>query len=403
MYNFDEEIPRHGTGSVKWEYMWQGPNLVFGDWAHPKHGDKRTLPLWVADMDFKCPQVILDAIIERAQHGIFGYSIPNDSYFEAFVNWSKTYYEWEIKKEWIKLSPGVVPALNLIVNNFTEPGDQVIAQGPVYYHFMRAAENNGRISLPNNLLYDPETLKYTIDFDDLAEKAADPKTKMLILCNPHNPVGRVWTTDELTRIGEICLANDILVISDEIHSDLIFDGHVFVPFASISEEFAQNSITCMAPSKTFNIAGLKTSNIVIPNEDLRNQYQKAIEKSGMFGGNTLGLAATEAAYTHGRPWLDAVMRYIQDNYTFMCDYIAEHIPQIKVVPCEGTYLVWIDCRGLGLTAEARKKLILEDAKVYLDDGPMFGPEGEAFERFNLACPRHILAQSLERIRDQINK
>ncbi len=401
-FNFDEEISRRGTGSVKWEYMWQGSDLVHGDWADLKHGaENRTLPLWVADMDFRCPQVVLDAIVERANHGIFGYTMESDSYYQALIDWAQTYYEWEVKKEWIKLMPGVVPALNMIVQTYTEPGDNVIVQGPVYYHFMNAADNHGRTPIHNNLKYDVETQRYTMDFADLEAKAADPRTTLAILCSPHNPVGRVWTADELKRLGEICLKNNVLVIADEIHADLIFDGHTFVPYAALSPEFEQNCVVCTAPSKTFNLAGLKTSNIIIPNDQLREKFQASMKRSGMFGGNTFGLVAAEAAYSQGRPWLNAAMRYIQDNYTFMCDYIEQHIPQMKVVPCEGTYLVWVDCRGMGLTAAERKKLILEDAKVYLDDGPMFGPEGDVFERFNLACPRHILAQSLERIKKQL--
>ena len=404
-YNFDEEIQRHGTGSVKWEYMWQGPELVFGDWSHPKHGDQRTLPLWVADMDFRCPQVVIDAIKERADHGIFGYTIPNDSYFEAFIDWSKTHYEWEIKQEWIKIVSGVVPALNMLVKMLTEPGQNVLMQGPVYYHFMNSSENNGRNPISSTLLYDKESGRYTMDFADLAKKAADPNTTMAILCSPHNPVSRVWTADELRQFGDICIANNVTIISDEIHSDLIFDGHTFIPFASLSEEFAQHSITCMAPSKTFNMAGLKTSNVVIPNDDLREQFADSrSRKAGLFaGGSTFGVTATEAAYRGGRPWLNAVMSYVQENYAFMCDYIAQNMPDIKVVPAEGTYLIWLDCSGLGMTSADRKKLILEDAKVYLDDGPMFGPAGDDFERFNIACPRHILAESLERIKAQLDK
>ncbi|MGB4871250.1 MAG: MalY/PatB family protein [Candidatus Promineifilaceae bacterium] len=394
-FNFDAEIDRTGTHSIKWEFLFEGHKLVFGDHAQAKHGRDRLLPLWVADMDFRCPPAVIDALTERVAHGIFGYAMPSDSYYEAVINWMARRYGVVVERDWLVLTPGIVPALNMLVETLIAPGDKVLVQRPVYYPFFAAIENNGGEIVSNTLVL--ENGRYIIDFDDLAAKAADPAVKMAILCSPHNPVGRVWTREELTRFGEICLANDVLVISDEIHCDLIYDGVAFTSFAAINETFAQKSIICTAPSKTFNMAGLKTSNIIIQDKEIRAKLNKTLLRHGLLGGNALGLVATEAAYNHGEAWLAEVMAYIEANYHFMVAYLAEHLPQLEVIRPEGTYLVWVDCRKLGLDAAARRQLLLGEAKVFLDNGEMFGPEGEGFERFNLACPRSILAEALERI------
>ena len=394
-FNFDAEIDRTGTHSIKWEFLFEGHKLVFGDHAQAKHGRDRLLPMWVADMDFRCPPAVIDALTERVAHGIFGYAMPSDSYYEAVINWIARRYGVVVERDWLVLTPGIVPALNMLVETLIAPGDKVLVQRPVYYPFFAAIENNGGEIVSNTLVL--ENGRYTIDFDDLAAKAADPAVKMAILCSPHNPVGRVWTREELTRFGEICLANDVLVISDEIHCDLIYDGVAFTSFAAINETFAQKSIICTAPSKTFNMAGLKTSNIIIQDKEIRAKLNKTLLRHGLLGGNALGLVATEAAYNHGEAWLAEVMAYIEANYHFMVAYLAEHLPQLEVIRPEGTYLVWVDCRKLGLDAAARRQLLLGEAKVFLDNGEMFGPEGEGFERFNLACPRSILAEALERI------
>ncbi|MBK7181006.1 MAG: pyridoxal phosphate-dependent aminotransferase [Chloroflexi bacterium] len=394
-FNFDAEIDRTGTHSIKWEFLFEGHKLVFGDHAQAKHGRDRLLPMWVADMDFRCPPAVIDALTERVAHGIFGYAMPSDSYYEAVINWMARRYGVVVEREWLVLTPGIVPALNMLVETLIAPGDKVLVQRPVYYPFFAAIENNGGEIVSNTLVL--ENGRYTIDFDDLAAKAADPAVKMAILCSPHNPVGRVWTREELTRFGEICLANDVLVISDEIHCDLIYDGVAFTSFAAINETFAQKSIICTAPSKTFNMAGLKTSNIIIQDKEIRAKLNKTLLRHGLLGGNALGLVATAAAYNHGEAWLAEVMAYIEANYHFMVAYLAEHLPQLEVIRPEGTYLVWVDCRKLGLDAAARRQLLLGEAKVFLDNGEMFGPEGEGFERFNLACPRSILAEALERI------
>ncbi len=400
-YDFDREINRKGTNSVKWEFIKHGGSLLFREEPDDSSSGTRLLPMWVADMDFPCPEPVVEALVARAQHRLFGYTSPTDSYFNAIVNWMKRRHGWEIEPEWISTTPGVVPALNMLVKTYTSPGDKVLIQTPVYYPFNKAVENSDGILVTNPLIY--ENGRYSMDFADLEEKTKDPQVKMAILCSPHNPVGRVWTRDELLRFGEICLNNNVLVVSDEIHGDLILEGHVFTPFAGISEAFAQSSITCNAPSKTFNLAGLKTSNIIISDEQLRARFKKTLERTALGGVGAFGVVALEAAYNHGEEWLSQVLDYIMGNYRYLEKYIAEHLPQIKVVPLEGTYLVWLDCRSLGLGKLELEQLMLEEAKVYLDEGYIFGTEGEGFERVNLACPRSVLVEALERIRNVMER
>ncbi|MFA9405883.1 MAG: MalY/PatB family protein [Anaerolineales bacterium] len=399
-YHFDTEFNRQGTHSVKWEFIVQGDQILHGDHAHKKHGPDRTLPMWVADMDFRCPPAVIEALVKRAQHGIFGYTVPTDSYYDAVIGWMKRRYGWDVERDWITLSPGIVPAINMLVQSFISSGDKVLIQRPVYYPFMSAIENNGGEIVSNSLLY--ENGRYTMDFEDLAAKTADPAVKMAILCSPHNPVSRVWTREELIRFGEICIENNVIIISDEIHCDLIFSGQTFTAFASISDTFAQNSIICTAPSKTFNLAGLKTSNIIIPNKGWREKFSAKLLSNGLLGLNSFGVEALTAAYNHGQAWLAEVMAYVEANYQFMAAYIAEHLPQVTITPPEGTYLIWCDFSKLGLSSEARKALLMDQARVYLDEGELFGPEGEGFERFNLACPRSILAEALERIKTAVD-
>lgn len=399
-FGFDEEVDRMGTQCIKWEFIADGDTMVFGDHADPKHGSDRLLPMWVADMDFRCPPAVIEALTARAQQGVFGYSYPCDSYYEAVINWMARRYGRTIERDWIALTPGVVPAINMMVQSFVAPGEKVLVQQPVYYPFFDAIRNNAAEIVSNSLLYDGG--HYRMDFDDLAQKAADPAVKMAILCSPHNPVGRVWTPEELTRFGEICLENDVLVVSDEIHCDLIYEGSTFTSFANINDDFAQKSIVCTAASKTFNLAGLKISNIIIPDGDLRAKLNTAIERNGLFGANAFGLVALEAAYNYGEDWLEEVMAYVEANYHFMAAYLAKYLPQLKIIRPEGTYLVWVDGRDLGLDPAARKTLMMEQARVYLDEGELFGPEGEGFERFNIACPRSILVEALERIKAAVD-
>jgi len=293
----------------------------------------------------------------------------------------------------------VVPALNMLVRTFISPGDKVLIQPPVYYPFYEAIKNNGGEIVTNPLIYGNG--RYQMDFADLEQKAKDSRVKMAILCSPHNPVGRVWTREELVRYGEICIKNNMLVVSDEIHGDLIYKGSVFTPFAKISRDFAQHSISCTAPSKTFNIAGLQTSCIIIPNDDLRPRFERTIHGNGLGLTSVFGTTALQAAYDHGEPWLEQALSYLQANLEYLEAFAAEHIPQIDIVRPEGTYLVWLDCRRLGLDKFELKRLMMEDARVYLDEGFIFGPEGEGFERINIACPRSILAEALDRISNAI--
>ncbi|WML42929.1 MalY/PatB family protein [Neobacillus sp. PS3-40] len=385
-YDFDKEINRINTASEKWDEV---ENLF---------GDKDILPMWVADMDFRVPEPVIDAIKDRAEHGIFGYTARTESYYEAVIDWMKRRHNWIVEKEWICHSPGVVPALSLIVQTFTKPGDKIIIQPPVYYPFTKVIEKHGRKIVANPLEF--KEGRYMMDYEDL-EKKIDPDTKMIILSSPHNPVGRVWNKEELIRLGEICLKHNILIVSDEIHFDLIYKGHSHTPFASISEEFAQNSIICTAPSKTFNLAGMQTSNIIIPNEKIRTTYINILEIFSISMISSFGLVATESAYRYGEDWLEELLHYLQQNLDFLTNYIETNMKELKVIQPEGTYLVWIDCRGLGMDAKVLEKWMQTKAKVALDEGYIFGQEGEGFTRINIACPRSILEEGLKRIEKAI--
>jgi cystathionine beta-lyase len=397
--SFDTEVAREGTNSIKWEFIQGEKDLLHFEHTDRFFGDDRILPMWVADMDFRCPEPVVKALIERAQHGIYGYTAPTAAFYESVVNWMERRHGWKIKAEWICVTPGVVPALNMLVRTFVPSADRVLIQPPVYYPFYMAIENNQAELVTNPLIY--QDGRYRMDFEDLEHKARDPRVKMAILCSPHNPVGRVWTRSELMEFGQICAENDVLVVSDEIHGDLVYDGYSFTPFADLSPEFAQRSMICTAPSKTFNIAGLQTSCIIIPNGDARSRFKKTLLSNGLFGIGCFGVVALQTAYDEGDEWLERVLAYVEGNLEYLESYIADHIPQISVVRPEGTYLVWLDCRGLGLDSTDLSKLMMENARVYLDHGTIFGPEGEGFERINIACPRSILAEALDRIRDAI--
>jgi cystathionine beta-lyase len=401
-YDFDAEVDRKGTDSVKWEFVQHPDNPLRLQHTDRFFGENRALPMWVADMDFRSPEPVIEALVARARHGIFGYTVPNDGFYRSVVNWMSRRHGWEIAPEWICITPGVVPAINMLVRTFLAPSDRVLIQPPVYYPFYSAVENNGGEIITNPLVY--EGGRYQMDFTDLERKAKDPRVKMAILCSPHNPVGRVWNKDELRRFGEICIANDVLVVSDEIHGDLIHRGNVFVPFAQISPDFARHSVTCIAPSKTFNLAGLQISCIVIADDGLRSRFEKTLQSNGLgLVAGTFGITALQAAYDRGEEWLDQLLDYLGGNLKYLETYVAENLPQINVIRPEGTYLVWLDCRRLGLEKLELKRLILEGAGVYLDEGYIFGPEGEGFERMNIACPRPVLAEALDRIRNAITR
>lgn len=383
-YDFDKIVERRNTSCVKWDA-----------------GDKDVLPMWVADMDFEVLPEILEAVKKRAEHGVYGYTLFSDEYYNAVISWVKEKHNWDIKKEWIIYSPGVVTGLNLIVKALNQVGDKVVIQTPVYYPFYRAIENNGFRVLKNPLKF--EDGKYKMDFEDLEKKLKDKRVKTLILCSPHNPVGRVWTKDELKRLGDLCLQNGVTIISDEIHSDIIYKENEHTTFASISKEFENNSIVCMSASKTFNLAGLRTSSLIIPNEVLRRKVINVIDSVGNAEPNAFSECATVAAYNYGKQWLSEMIDYLKGNLNFMKEYINENMPYIKVIEPEGTYLAWLDFRALEMEPNELHEFILKKAKVWFDEGYIFGYEGNGFERINLACPRIILKEALERINKAINQ
>jgi len=390
-FDFDQVIDRTKSNSAKWDKKVLEKGF----------GDPDLLPLWVADMDFKSPQPIIEKLVQTAEYGIYGYSILPPSFFESVLSWFKRRYGWDIDKKWLSQTPGVIPALDVAVNAFCNPGDKVIVQNPVYYPFYRVIENNGCRTLLNPLKLSNN--HFTMDFEDLEKKVKDPRAQMIILCSPHNPIGRVWTKEELKQLGEICIKNEILIVSDEIHCDLIFPGYNHTNFAIINDEFAQNSVTCTSTSKTFNLAGLKISNIVIPNQKLRQTFINTQANLGVGGPNIFAVAAMETAYKHEicEKWLDALLQYLKGNLHFLKAFIKEKLPQIKVIEPEGTYLIWVDFRELGLEPKELEKFMRGKAKVALDEGYIFGQGGEGFERINIACPKSILEEALNRITEAI--
>ena len=366
-YDFDREINRKNTQSAKWGVIQDPDDPSRWHATDDYYGEDRILPLWVADMDFPAPQPVVDALVRRAQHGIYGYTLRTKNYDQAVVDWMQRRHGWTTEPGWIVATPGVVPAINFLVRTFTQPGEKVLIQRPVYYPFFSAIENNGAEIISSSLILKND--RYEMDVDDFEQKAADPTIRLFILCSPHNPVGRVWTREELTRIGEICLKHRVLVVADEIHADLIYKGTTFEPFAAISDEMAANTVVCTAPSKTFNLAGLHTSNIIIPNSKLRRRFQRTLNSCGMSRwANPFGVLACETAYREGEAWLEQVMAYIEDNLSYLEGFIHQHIPGIRVVRPEGTYLVWLDFRKLYLGGKELRQLMYDRAKVYLDEG-----------------------------------
>ena len=345
-------------------------------------------------MDFEAPPAVVEAIRLRAGHGAYGYASTPESFWQAAVDWLARRHRWGVRREWLARSPGVVPALSLCVNAFTSPGDAIVVQPPVYYPFFWAVENNGRRLVRNPLVTDAG--RYVMDLADL-ESRLDARTRLLILCSPHNPVGRVWTRAELEALGDVCERHDLVVVADEIHMDLVLPGHAHVPFASLSEPLAARTITCVAPSKTFNTAGLTTALVVSSNPDLLKRYERQLRASGLGIGNLFGTIGLEAAYTHGDAWLDDLLEYLEGNVDLAERFLAERLPMLHFVRPEGTYLALIDCRALGMDQRALDDFFLRSARVYFDSGPMFGPEASGFERINLGCPRATLLEALERM------
>lgn len=380
-YDFDVIVSRCGTNSYKWDSM---------------QADKDVLPLWVADMDFRTAPAITEALAKRVQHGIFGYVRVPDEYYTAVTRWFERRHDWHIDKEWMIYTSGVVPAISAVIKALTEPGDGVVVQTPVYNCFFSSIRNNGCRIVSNPLIYEGGT--YHIDFDDLECKTAESGVKLLLLCNPHNPAGRVWTREELSRIGEICQRNNVMVISDEIHCELVFPGHTYTPFASVCKEHLWNSVICVSPSKSFNIAGLQIANIIARDEEVRRRIDHAININEVCDVNPFGIEATIAAYNDGEDWLMQLLDYLKVNYDLLRDFFHTHLPEIPVTKLEGTYLVWTDCRMFNQPSDALQSRLLEETGLWLNSGTMYGAEGEGFLRWNIACPRIVLQDALERFK-----
>lgn len=382
--DFDTVIERKNTKCIKY------------DFAVKRGKPENVLPLWVADMDFKVSSYITDALEGMVSHGIFGYSESEESYFKALKGWMKRHHNWDIQEKWLVKTPGVVFALATAVRAFTKEGEGVLIQQPVYYPFAEIIVKNNR-KLVDNTLVLTEKGSYAIDYEDFERKIVEENVKLFILCNPHNPVGRVWTKEELIRLGDICLKHNVLVISDEIHSDFIFSGEHRI-FANLKREYADISMICTAPSKTFNIAGLQISNIFLPNEALARRFRKELDATGYSQLSLPALIACEAAYQHGDEWLNAVLAYIKKNAQYVQNYLEKYLPKVKMINQEGTYLVWLDFREYKFSDKELDKRIVEQAGLWLDSGAMFGKSGEGFQRINIACPRATLKEALERLR-----
>jgi cysteine-S-conjugate beta-lyase len=382
-YNFDEIIDRKNTLCIKWDY------------TKEFLGEADVLPMWVADMDFKTPDFIVNAIKERTNHEIFGYSMRPPGYYQSIVDWVRDRHAWKIEKDWIVFSPGVVPAVNLAVLAFTQPGDEIIVQPPVYFPFFTAVTDHHRKLIYNQLRL--ESGSYSMGFDDLRKKISS-KTKMIIISNPHNPVGRAWTKKELNELAQICFKNKILILSDEIHSDLVFKPNRHCVMAKLSDEIADHTLTMMAPSKTFNLAGMSTSSVIISNPELRSNFKGMLDKLHLGLGNIFGAVASEAAYTFGSNWLDQMLDYVKGNVDYVDDFLKSQLPQIKMIQPEATYMVWLDFRDLKLSRKELNELILKKAKLGLNDGEVFGLGGEGFQRMNLACPRSYVEMAMNQLK-----
>ena len=382
-FDFDREIDRRGTNCLKY------------DFAVERGLPADVLPLWVADMDFAAPPAVREALRRAVDHGIFGYSDAKEDYFAAVSAWFRERHGWEIRPEWLVRTPGVVFALAAAVRALTEPGDAVIIQPPVYYPFFSVVRENGRRVVENTLLY--ENGRYEIDFHDFEEKIVREQVRLFILCSPHNPVCRVWTEEELRRLGEICARHGVYVASDEIHCDFAFPEHPHTVFAKAVPELAERTVICTAPSKSFNLAGLQASNIWIPGEKTRERYRRELRRTGFSGINALGLVAAQAAYEGGGAWLDACRAYMRRNLDHLRTFLAERLPEIRLVEPEGTYFAWLDCAGLGLSGRELEDLIENEARLWLDAGRIFGGGAEHFQRVVLACTRKTLTEALERL------
>jgi cysteine-S-conjugate beta-lyase len=381
MYDFDKIINRESTANYKYDLR----NRFFGK--------DDVLPMWVADMDFETPVFIREAIIKRAKHPIYGYSFREDSYYKSIVEWVKKRHEWTIDTDWIIYSPGVVPALNLSTIVYTNEGDGIIVQPPVYFPFFSAVTDNKRLQLTNQLVL--KDGRYYIDFEDFELKTK--KASMCLISSPHNPVGRVWTKEELLRLGEICIRNNVIIISDEVHCDLVLPGYKHIPIASLSKEISDITVTCIAPSKTFNLAGLSTSSVIISNKVLRDKFEDMVNRYHLSFGNLFGTIASEAGYTKGARWVDEVNVYINRNYKYVEQALLEAGSKIKLIKPEATYLAWLDFRDTGYNDEQIKEILINTALLGLSDGPSFGDGGQGFQRMNLATPNLLVKEAMGRL------
>ncbi len=386
-YNFDTRIERRGSGCIKWDRS-EEPDI---------------LPLWIADMDFAVAPEIKEALQARVAHGVFGYPKAPDDFYEPVCDWMERRFGYRPEREWFSHSPGIVAFFHFFCKGFLKPGDKVLMQMPVYHHFFGAAEKNSVEVVKNQLLI--KNGRYEIDFSDFENKAKDPGVKAFFLCNPHNPGGRMWSREELQRLGRICCENNILIISDEIHCDLVYKYHGkrHIPLASVSQEIAMNSITCLAPSKTFNLAGLQTSIPLIPNPVLKARYEQMLDSFGIFRPNLFGLTALPAAYRYGEPWLEELLEYLEGNLRYLRSWMSEHLPMVKVMEPDASYLVWMDFSAIKPAGRTVHDVLLEEGWVWLEEGCEFGDGGEAFERVNIACPRATLAEGLARIQRGLEK
>lgn len=383
-YDFDRGVDRRASGSYKWD---------------SRSGVE--LPLWVADMDFATAPAIVEALRRRVDHGVFGYTKVGDDYYDAVCGWFERRHGWKIRPSDIIYTSGVVPAISAVIKALTEPGDKVIVQTPVYNCFFSSIRNNGCEALANPLRYTGES--YEMDFDDLERKVADPRARVLLLCNPANPAGRVWSRDELLRLARICKANGVTVVSDEIHCELVFKPYRYTPYGSLPEEFAGCAVSCVSPSKAFNIAGLQIADIVAPDAAMRRRIDRAININEVCDVNPFGVAATIAAYNHGEAWLEALLDYLRSNYEAMAEYCARHLPAFTLCRLEGTYLVWMDVRALGIPSAQLEELLIDDCGLWLNAGTMYGADGEGFMRWNIACPRHRLMEAIRRFADFVKR
>ena len=388
-YNFDEVIDRRNTDCLKY------------DFAIERGMPEDILPLWVADMDFRTAPGIIERAVADARLGIYGYTDSKDDYFQTVAAWYRDYFGWETRKEWLVKTPGIVFAICMAVQALTKAGESVLIQQPVYYPFTAVVRDNDRKLVNNELVL--KDGHYEIDFEDFEKKIVENDVKMFVLCSPHNPVGRVWSVEELRRMGEICLRYDVKVVSDEIHSDFVYEGRQHHVFTMVEPEFEKISIICTAPSKTFNLAGLQISNIFISDPQIREAFKRQMMAVGYSQVNMIGLHACKAAYETGREWLEELKAYLRGNLDYVRSYLEENLPQIKLIEPEGTYLIWLDCRGLGLREEELEYLIVHEAKLWLDAGTIFGKAGAGFERINIACPRVVLEEAMARLCRAVKK